>query len=138
MNEAIPIFIDFGGTLVDTLEITKKMFKQTVNKEFTSEQIKAMYKEASKKRTSMTLFFKYPVNPIKLMINQKKFRTIQNELFLSDVKLFPQVKETLDKIKKLEEVQLILVTQNPSMEDEEQSTLVMEKLFGSEHPFDMI
>jgi phosphoglycolate phosphatase-like HAD superfamily hydrolase len=137
MNEKIPIFIDFGGTLVDTIEITKKMFKKALNRNFSSEQIIKMYKEASNKM-SMMLFFKYPVNPIKLMINQKKMRQIQEELFLTEVKLHPNAKKTLEKIQKHGAFSLILVTQNPTMEDEENTKQIMKNLFGNKNPFELI
>ncbi|MCG3227032.1 MAG: HAD hydrolase-like protein [Candidatus Heimdallarchaeota archaeon] len=138
MNDKIPIFIDFGGTLVDTIEITRLMFKKALNRSFSNEQIIKMYKEASSRRMSMMLFFKYPVNPIKLMLNKKKLRRIQEELFLNEVKLHPKAKETLEKIKKHGEFTLILVTQNPTMEDEEQSKQIIKKLFGNKNPFELI
>ncbi|NPD87595.1 MAG: HAD family hydrolase [Asgard group archaeon] len=138
MSEKIPIFIDFGGTLVDTLEITRLMFKKTFNRSFSNEQIIKMYKDASKRRLSMMLFFKYPVNPIKLMLNQKKMRGIQEELFLNKAKLHPKAKQTLEKIKKHGGFSLILVTQNPTMEDEEHSKQIIKKLFGNKNPFDLI
>ncbi|MEE9411090.1 MAG: hypothetical protein V3V41_09205 [Candidatus Heimdallarchaeota archaeon] len=73
MNNRIPIFLDFGGTLVDTLEITKEIFKEVLGKDMTSSQMIKMYKDASKKRRmSMYMFFKYPVNPFKLLLKQKK------------------------------------------------------------------
>jgi phosphoglycolate phosphatase-like HAD superfamily hydrolase len=138
MEDKVPLFIDFGGTLVDTIEITKSMFKKALNRTFTNEQIIKMYKDASKRRASMTLFFKYPVNPIKLLLNQKKMRVIQEELFLTEVKLHPNAKETLEKIKKKGDFSLILVTQNPMMENEENSEKIMERLFGNKNPFDLI
>ncbi|MCG3222247.1 MAG: HAD hydrolase-like protein [Candidatus Heimdallarchaeota archaeon] len=138
MNDKIPIFIDFGGTLVDTIEITRLMFKKALNRTFSNEQIIKMYKDASNKKMSMMLFFKYPVNPIKLMLNKKKMRRIQEELFLDEVKLHPKAKQTLEKIKKHGEYTLILVTQNPTMENEDQSKQIIKKLFGNKNPFDLI
>ena len=97
-----------------------------------------MYKEASKHRASMTIFIKYPVNPIKLMLNRKKMRSIQEELFLTEIKLHPNAKETLEKLKKKGDFSLILVTQNPTMENEEHSSKIIKRLFGSKNPFDLI
>ena len=138
MKDRIPIFFDFGGTLVDTLEMTKYIFKEALGKDFTTDQIIKMYKDASKKRMSMYMFFKYPVNPVKLLLKQKKMRNMQKESFLKTSELFPGVKETLLKIKELDDVSLVLITQNPLMEDVESRDKIIAKLFGSENPFDLI
>ena len=138
MKDRIPIFFDFGGTLVDTLEMTKYIFKEALGKDFTTDQIIKMYKDASKKRMSMYMFFKYPVNPVKLLLKQKKMKNMQKESFLKTSELFPSVKETLWKIKELDNVFLVLVTQNPLMEDEESRGKIINKLFGNENPFDLI
>lgn len=138
MDDKILLFIDFGGTLVDTIEITKSMFQKALNRTFTNDQIIKMYKDASKRRASMTLFFKYPVNPIKLLLNQKKMRSIQEELFLTEAKLHPNAKETLERLKKKGDFSLVLVTQNPMMENKEHSSKIMKRLFGSKNPFDLI
>ncbi len=138
MKDGIPIFFDFGGTLVDTLEMTKYIFKEALGKEFTTDQIIKMYKDASKKRMSMYMFFKYPVNPVKLLLKQKKMKNMQKESFLKTSELFPDVKETLWKIKELDNVFLVLVTQNPLMEDEESREKILIKLFGNKNPFDLV
>lgn len=138
MKDRIPIFFDFGGTLVDTIEMTKYIFREALGKDFTTDQIIKMYKDASKKRMSMYMFFKYPVNPVKLLLKQKKMRNMQKESFLKTSELFPGAKETLLKIKEIENVFLVLVTQNPLMEDEESRDKILTKLFGSENPFDLI
>ena len=138
MKDRIPIFFDFGGTLVDTLEMTKYIFKEALGKDFTTDQIIKMYKDASKKRMSMYMFFKYPVNPVKLLLKQKKMKNMQKESFLKTSELFPSAKETLWKIKELDNVFLVLVTQNPLMEDEESRGKIINKLFGNENPFDLI
>ncbi len=139
MIEDIPLFFDFGGTLVDTLEVTRKAFKQTLGTDYTPDQIKQMYKDASQKRMSMSLLTKYKVNPIKLAIKQKQLKVAQQEIFLDTIKLNDNVKETLNKIKAINpNLKLILVTQNPMMEDEDYSKEAMKKLFGKKHPFDQI
>ena len=138
MQDRIPIFFDLGGTLVDTLEMTKYIFKEALGKEFTTDQIIKMYKDASKKRMSMYMFFKYPVNPVKLLLKQKKMKKMQKESFLKTSELFPGVKETLWKIKELDNVFLVLVTQNPLMEDEESRDQIITKLFGDQNPFDLV
>ncbi|MHA1221824.1 MAG: HAD family hydrolase [Candidatus Heimdallarchaeaceae archaeon] len=138
MVEKIPIFFDFGGTLVDTLEATKFVFKEALGKNLNNEQIKAMYKDASKKRMSMYMFFKYPVNPIKLFLNRNKMRKMQKEYFLTRIQLQQGVKETIEKISKIEGIELVLLTQNPLMEDEDFSSQILEKLFGKKHPFSKV
>ncbi len=138
MVEKVPIFVDFGGTLVDTISITAEVFEEVLGKKFSNEQIKKMYKDASKKRMSMYMFFKYPVNPIKLFLKRKKLRELQIEKFLEIKKLIPKAKETLQKIKKLKNIELILVTQNPTMEDEDVATKVLQNLFGEDIPFDFL
>ncbi|MCG3215226.1 MAG: HAD family hydrolase [Candidatus Heimdallarchaeota archaeon] len=139
MNNRIPIFLDFGGTLVDTLEITKEIFKEVLGKDMTSSQMIKMYKDASKKRRmSMYMFFKYPVNPFKLLLKQKKMRSMQKEMFLKTAELVPGAIETLSTIKKLENIYLVLVTQNPLMEDEETRKKIIQKLFKNKNPFDLI
>jgi phosphoglycolate phosphatase-like HAD superfamily hydrolase len=138
MSEKILVFIDFGGTLVDTIEITKSMFKKTLNRNFSNEQIIKMYKDASQRRMSMMLFFRYPVNPLKLMLNRNKMRMIQEELFLTEAKLHPNAKQTIEKLNKQDRFSLILVTQNPMMENKEHSDKIMKRLFGSKNPFELI
>ena len=138
MEEKVPIFIDFGGTLVDTLNITVEVFEEVLGKKFTHDQIKKMYKDASRKRMSMYMFFKYPVNPVKLYFKRKKLQERQNEKFLEIKKLVPKSKETLSKIKKLDNVELVLVTQNPTMEDEDIANKILQNLFGDDIPFDYL
>ncbi len=139
MTQEIPLFFDFGGTLVDTLEVTRRVFKEVLGKEFTSDQIKAMYKEASTKRQTMTLFFKFPVNPVKLALKQKKIRKMQRDMLIDTIELDEKRKEYLYKIKKLDpNLRMFLVTQNPMMENEEYSRNAMNKLFGEDNPFDQI
>ena len=139
MPKEIPIFFDFGGTLVDTLEVTRKIFNDALGKNLSPEQIKQMYKDASTKRQSMSLFFKYPVNPVKLLVKQKKMRDMQKDVFMETIKLNKNVTEILYKIKTLDpNLRLILVTQNPMMENKEYSKKVMNKLFGEKNPFDLI
>lgn len=138
MDEKVPVFVDFGGTLVDTISITSEVFEEVLGKKFSYDQIKKMYKDASKKRMSMFMFFKYPVNPIKLSLKKKKLRELQIEKFLEIKKLIPKAKETLQKIKKLKNIELVLVTQNPTMEDEDVATKVLQNLFGEDVPFDFL
>ncbi len=139
MNEEIPIFFDFGGTLVDTVEVTRRAFNEVLGTDYSTEDIKNMYKDASQKRQSMSLLFKYKVNPAKLALRQKKLREMQKQLFLETIELNDQFREILYKIKRLDpRISLILVTQNPMMEDEEYSSKAMSKLFGDRNPFDSI
>ena len=139
MNEEIPLFFDFGGTLVDTLEVTRRVFKEVLGADYSPDDIKQMYKDASQKRQSLSLLIKYKVNPAKLAIKQKKIKEMQKELFIETIQLNEKAKEVLLKIKKLDEnLKLILITQNPMMEDEEYSKNAMTKLFGDENPFDLI
>lgn len=138
MSEIIPIFIDFGGTLVDTINITVDVFEEVLGKKFTHRQVKTMFKDASKRRMSMYMFFKYPVNPIKLFFKRKKLREIQKEKFLEMEKLVPGAKDTLLKIKKLKNIELVLVTQNPTMQEEETAQRILQNLFGKEVPFDFL
>jgi len=139
MSDSIPIFFDFGGTLVDTLEVTRQVFKEALGKDFPSTKIKQMYKDASRKGQSMSMFFKYPVNPIKLLIKKNKLASLQKKKFMEIVELYPEMQETLLKIKELDEnISLILVTQNPLMEDETAANILMEKLFGEDNPFDQL
>ncbi|MBY9001138.1 MAG: HAD family hydrolase [Candidatus Heimdallarchaeota archaeon] len=138
MEGKVPIFIDFGGTLVDTISITVEVFEEALGKKFAHDQIKKMYKDASRRRMSMYLFFKYPVNPIKLYLKRKKLKKLQIEKFLKIKKLVPKANETLREIKKLENVELVLVTQNPTMQDEEVANKILQNLFGDDIPFDYI
>lgn len=138
MEEKIPIFVDFGGTLVDTIDITVEVFEEVLGKKFSHDQVKKMYKEASRKRMSMFMFFKYPVNPIKLYLKKKKLQQLRTEKFLKIKKLIPEAKETLKKIKKLKNIELVLVTQNPTMMDEEVAKKVLQNLFGKDVPFDFL
>lgn len=134
----IPVFFDFGGTIADTVGIVQAVFKQSINKEMSREEIIQMYKDASKKGISMKLFFKYPVNPIKLLSKRKMIRTLQRELFISEIKLQEGITELLEKIQKIEGLQMILVTQNPLFENEEASAEILEKLFGDKVPFEQV
>jgi phosphoglycolate phosphatase-like HAD superfamily hydrolase len=139
MSDTIPIFFDFGGTLVDTLEVTRRVFKEALGKDFPSSKIKQMYKDTSSKGQSMTMFFKYPVNPVKLLVKRNKMVKLQRDIFMEVVELYPGVQETLEKIKDMDKnISLILVTQNPLMENEEDTLKLMERLFGDNHPFDKI
>lgn len=138
MEEKVPIFVDFGGTLVDTISITVEVFEEVLGKKFSHDQVKKMYKESSRKRMSMFLFFKYPVNPIKLRLRKKKLLQLQMKKFLELNKLIPESKETLKKIKKLKNIELVLVTQNPTMQDEEVANKVLQNLFGDDMPFDLL
>lgn len=139
MSNTIPIFFDFGGTLVDTLEVTRLVFKQALGKDFPNSKIKQMYKDTSSKGQSMSMFFKYPVNPVKLLVKRNKLISLQREIFMETVELYDDIKETLYKIKKLDKnISLILVTQNPLLENEEDSKILMERLFGEDNPFDQI
>lgn len=138
MDKSIPIFFDFGGTVVDTIKITKAVFKRAFGKEFSKKQIIQMYKDASRKKLSMYMFFKYPVNPIKLLLNKRKLENLQKEIFLEQIQLVPHAKETLEKIRKIENLFLVIVTQNPTMENKTYSDKVLKKLFGKNNPFDMI
>jgi phosphoglycolate phosphatase-like HAD superfamily hydrolase len=137
MEKSIPVFFDFGGTIVDTISITQAVFKKAFGKEFTRKQIIQMYKDASRKRMSMDMFFKYPVNPIKLLLNRRKLQKLQEEIFLEKIQLVPQAKETLEKIGKIDNLVLVIVTQNPTMAKKEYSDKVLKKLFGKNNPFDM-
>ncbi len=139
MSDSIPIFFDFGGTLVDTLEVTRRVFKEALGKDFPSSKIKQMYKDTSSKGQSMSMFFKYPVNPVKLLVKRNKLVSLQREIFMEVVELYPQIQETLEKIKKLDKnILLIMVTQNPMMENKEDSLKLMKRLFGDNNPFDQI
>ncbi|MCE7742598.1 MAG: HAD family hydrolase [Candidatus Heimdallarchaeota archaeon] len=139
MTEEIPLFFDFGGTLVDTLQVTRRVFKEVLGTDYTPEQIKDMYKDASQKRQSISLLIKYKVNPAKLALKQKKIKSMQKELFIDTIELNDKASEVLQKIKKLDKnLKLILVTQNPMMEDEEYSSQALTKLFGDNNPFDQI
>ncbi|MHA1622370.1 MAG: HAD family hydrolase [Candidatus Heimdallarchaeaceae archaeon] len=138
MEEKVPIFVDFGGTLVDTINITVEVFEEALGKKFSHDQIKNMYKDASRRKMSMFLFFKYPVNPIKLYLKRKKLQQLQIEKFLEIKKLVPESKETLQKIKKLKNIELVLVTQNPTMQDEDVANKVLQNLFGDNIPFDFL
>ena len=139
MSEEIPLFFDFGGTLVDTIEVTRRAFNEVLGTEYTTEDIKQMYKDASQKKQSISLLIKYKVNPAKLAIKQKKIRERQKDLFLDSISLNKNANEVLKKIRSLDDnLSLILVTQNPMMEDEEYSKKALNKLFEGEHPFDLI
>jgi phosphoglycolate phosphatase-like HAD superfamily hydrolase len=138
MEEKVPIFVDFGGTLVDTIDITVEVFEEVLGKKFSHDQVKKMYKEASRRKMSMFMFFKYPVNPINLYLRKKQLRQLQIEKFLEIKKLIPEIEETLQKIKKLKNIELVLVTQNPTMEDEEVANKVLQNLFGDDMPFDFL
>ncbi len=137
-DKRIPVFFDFGGTIADTVGIVQAVFKQSVNKELSRDEVIQMYKDASKKGVSMKLFFKYPVNPIKLLSKRKKMRTLQQELFTSEIKLHEGIIEFLEKVQKIEDLQMILVTQNPLFENEETSEEILEKLFGDKVPFEKV
>ncbi len=139
MSDTIPIFFDFGGTIVDTLEVTRRVFKEALGKDFPSSKIKQMYKDTSSKGQSMSMFFKYPVNPLKLLVKRNKLVKLQRDIFMDVVELYPEIQETLEKIKKLDDnISLIMVTQNPMLENEEDSFKLMERLFGKNNPFDQI
>ena len=139
MSEEIPLFFDFGGTLVDTIEVTRRAFNEVLGADYTTEDIKQMYNDASQKRQSISLLTKYKVNPAKLAIKQKKLRERQKELFMDTITLKKNAQEVLKKIKDLNKnLRLILVTQNPMMEDEEYASRAMQKLFQGENPFDFI
>ncbi len=138
MEKLIPIFFDFGGTVVDTIKITSAVFKKAFGKEFSRKQIIQMYKDASRKRMSMYMFFKYPVNPIRLLLNKRKLEKLQKEIFIEKIQLVPQAKDTLSKIRKIEDLILVIVTQNPTMANKEYSDKVLKKLFGKNNPFDIV
>lgn len=137
-DKRIPVFFDFGGTIADTVGIVQAVFKQSVNKEMSRDEVIQMYKDVSKKGMSMSMFFKYPVNPIKLLSKRKKMRTLQRELFASKIKLQEGIIEFLEKVQKIDDLQMILVTQNPLFENEETSAEILEKLFGDSVPFEQV
>jgi len=85
MSDTIPIFFDFGGTIVDTLEVTRRVFKEALGKDFPSSKIKQMYKDTSSKGQSMSMFFKYPVNPLKLLVKRNKLVKLQRDIFMDVV-----------------------------------------------------
>ena len=72
------------------------------------------------------------------MSKRKKMRTLQRELFTSKIKLQEGITELLEKIQKIEGLQMILVTQNPMFENEETSAEILEKLFGDKVPFEKV
>lgn len=134
----IPVFMDFSGTLADTIEITRRVFSEALGKQFSSEQIKQLYKDATKRRTPMYLFFKYPVNPIRLLLNKRKMRKLQEKYFFTDLQLHVGIKNALVKIKQLKHVVLVLLTANTLMQDEKLANELLNKIFDGEHPFDYI
>ncbi|MHA1685871.1 MAG: HAD family hydrolase [Candidatus Heimdallarchaeaceae archaeon] len=134
----IPVFMDFSGTLVDTIEITRRVFSEALGKKFTSEQIKQLYKDATKRRTPMYLFFKYPVNPIRLLLNKRKMRKLQEKYFFTDLQLHAGIKDVLLKIKQIKHVILVLLTANTLLQDEKLANELLNKIFEGEHPFDYI
>ncbi len=132
----IPVFVDFGGTLGDSIEITRKVFKQVFDKDLTKKQIKQFFLDTKKhNRQSMYLFFKYPINPIKLLLKKKQIRKKQRELFEKYITLYPDIKKTFEKIKEIEGIVLILVTRNPIFEDKTLGKKILNSLFG-ENPFE--
>ncbi len=135
--EKCKIFFDFGGTLADTIEITRSIFKEVLKKDLSREEMKQFYKDISRRRTPMDLFFKYPVNPIKLLFTKRKIKKMQEEQFLERIELFPNVKEEMERIKKIANVELILLTQNPQFQDSEYANKLLNKLFGF-NPFSFV
>ncbi|MHA1447146.1 MAG: hypothetical protein ACTSSN_10665, partial [Candidatus Heimdallarchaeaceae archaeon] len=60
--EKIPIFFDFGGTIVDNIKVGQLTFNTLFNKNLSIDEVKAMYQVLSKKFSLD--FFRLPINPL--------------------------------------------------------------------------
>jgi len=134
--EKIPIFFDFGGTIVDNIKVGQLTFNTLFNKNLSIDEVKAMYQVMSKKFSLD--FFRLPINPLLLLLKRKKFTSLQNELIFQHAKLFPSSAEFLFNLKEREELELVIVTQNPQLKDTEFVDRLFRKLFNSDHPFDYV
>ena len=134
--EKIPIFFDFGGTIVDNIKVGQISFNTVFNKNLSVDDVKAMYQVMSKKFSLE--FFRLPINPFRILLKRKKFLSLQNDLIFQHAKLFPSAAEFLFNLKEREELELVIVTQNPQLKDTEFVDRLFRKLFNSDHPFDYV
>ncbi len=135
--EKIPIFFDFGGTIVDNIKVGQISFNSIFKKNLSVAETKSMYQNMSGKINIKTLF-RMPINPISMFLKRKDVSKMQNELIFHHAELFPLSKEFLLKLKSRSEFELVIVTQNPQLKDKQFVNNLFNKLFDADHPFDLI
>ncbi len=139
ISERTPIFWDLGGTLMDTVEVSKAAIKSVLGKDLSSEQMKKLYKDLIKSKRGISLFFKWPVISVKLSLQKKKIIQIEKELFLTHTQLVPGAKEFFKQLINHKELINIIVTQNPHLINEYYAEKLLTSLFdGEPHPFDFV
>ncbi|MBY8999861.1 MAG: HAD family hydrolase [Candidatus Heimdallarchaeota archaeon] len=139
ISEKIPIFWDLGGTLMDTVEVSKAAFKSALGKDLSTEQMKRLYKDLIKSKRGFRVFFKWPVISMKLSLHKKKVIQIEKELFLTHTQLVPGAKEFFKQLINHKELINTVVTQNPHLTNENYGEKLLTSLFdGEPHPFDFV
>jgi len=133
----IPIFFDFGGTIVDNIEVGRISFNSIFKKNLSVDETKSMYRNMSGKINIKTLF-RMPINPISMFLKRKELANLQNELIFQKAQLFPSSREFLFKLKDRNEFVLVIVTQNPQLKSKQFVNSLFSKLFDTNHPFDFI
>ncbi|MHA1202084.1 MAG: HAD family hydrolase [Candidatus Heimdallarchaeaceae archaeon] len=135
--EKIPIFFDFGGTIVDNIKVAQISYNSIFKKNLSIDEIKLMYQIMSS-RTNLKDLLSLPINPLNILLKQKKLKNLQNKLIFQHAELFPSSREVLFKLKDKNEVELVIVTQNPQLKNKEFVDKLLNKLFKTDHPFDQI
>jgi len=135
--EKIPIFFDFGGTIVDNIKVGQLSFNSIFNKNLSIDEVKAMYQIMSRKISFKSLF-RIPINPLQMLQKRKELTNLQNELIFKHAKLFPFTSDFLFNLKSRRELVLVVVTQNPQLKNQEFVDKLFKKLFNGDHPFDYI
>lgn len=130
------VFFDYSGTLVDTVNALSKTYTRFLGKEFTPEQVKSMFKDYPK-MGKIKLMWKYRFNPFKWIFSKDELEEIKQEEFRKNARAFPGISEMLQRLQKMADINLGIVTHDQELANEEKRQELLEH-FGISTNFDAV
>ena len=131
------IFFDYSGTLVNTINALARTYTRFLNREFSTEEVKKLYRDYPK-MSKFAIARKYKFNIFKMIFGGKsKIEEIRQEEFFRDVKAFPGIPEVLNRLQKIVNAKLAIVTHETEIQDEEQRMKIFQR-FGIPILFDAV
>ncbi len=137
LDETPWIFFDYSGTLVDTISALSNTYSRYLERDFSHQQVKSLYKDFPTSNKFM-IMFKYKINPIKFIFGGRKtLEKYRQEEFWNNVKAFPGIPEILLKLEKIAKVKMVIVTHETELDDLEEREKILTH-FGMPNVFETV
>lgn len=114
------IFIDFGGTLADTLAASQVVFGEFFGRDFSRNEIAEIFIDSAT-MSGFRVARKHKLSIFKWITQSKRFRQLRKKLFFTNTEAYPHALQFLQQLRQQYEGKMILLTRNPLFSDPETS-----------------